>query len=86
MIGEGYFDKGEEEHFQDRMNNVDKRMQNLLEHSQRDQEKWVKSPHRILVYYPNSFSVVFFVKTVLYLDGGTIMTRLYHYRRGKSSV
>ncbi|XP_020601123.1 utrophin-like isoform X3 [Orbicella faveolata] len=39
MIGEGYFDKGEEEHFQDRMNNVDKRMQNLLEHSQRDQDK-----------------------------------------------
>ncbi|KAL9968901.1 hypothetical protein ACROYT_G021049 [Oculina patagonica] len=39
MIGEGYFDKGEEEHFQDRMDNVDKRMQNLLEQSQRDQEK-----------------------------------------------
>lgn len=55
MIGEGYFDKGEEEHFQDRMNNVDKRMQNLLEHSQRNQEKWVKSLHRILVYYTSSF-------------------------------
>lgn len=41
MIGEGYFDKGEEEHFQDRMDNVDKRMQNLLDQSQRDQEKWV---------------------------------------------
>ena len=39
MIGDGYFDKGEEEHFQERMNNVDKRMQNLLEQSQRDQEK-----------------------------------------------
>lgn len=39
MIGEGYFDKGEEEHFQDRMDNVDKRMQNLLDQSQRDQEK-----------------------------------------------
>ena len=39
MIGDGYFDKGEEEHFQERMNNVDKRMQNLLEQSQRDQDK-----------------------------------------------
>lgn len=40
MIGDGYFDKGEEEHFQDRMDNVDKRMQNLLEQSQRDHNKW----------------------------------------------
>ena len=40
MIGDGYFDKGEEEHFQDRMDNVDKRMQNLLEKSQRDHNKW----------------------------------------------
>ncbi|XP_073229199.1 utrophin-like isoform X1 [Porites lutea] len=39
MIGDGYFDKGEEEHFQDRMDNVDKRMQNLLEQSQRDHNK-----------------------------------------------
>lgn len=39
MIGEGYFDKGEEEHFQDRMDNIDRRLQNLLEQSQRDQEK-----------------------------------------------
>ena len=40
MIGEGYFDKGEEEHFQERMDDIEKRMQNLLEQSQRDQEKW----------------------------------------------
>ena len=39
MIGEGYFDKGEEEHFQERMDDIEKRMQNLLEQSQRDQEK-----------------------------------------------
>lgn len=39
MIGEGYFDKGEEEQFQDRMDKVEKRMQNLVEQSQRDQEK-----------------------------------------------
>ena len=41
MIGEGYFDLGEKEHFQDRMDNVDKRLQNLLEQSKRDQDKWV---------------------------------------------
>lgn len=40
MIGEGYFDKGEEERFQERMDDIEKRMQNLLEQSQRDQEKW----------------------------------------------
>lgn len=39
MIGEGYFDLGEKEHFQDRMDNVDKRLQNLLEQSKRDQDK-----------------------------------------------
>ena len=41
MIGEGYFYLGEKEHFQDRMDNVDKRLQNLLEQSKRDQDKWV---------------------------------------------
>ena len=38
MIGDGYFDKGEEGHFH-RLDNVDKRMQNLLEQSQRDHNK-----------------------------------------------
>ena len=39
MNEEGYFDKGEEEHYQERMDKIEKRMQTLSEQSQRDQEK-----------------------------------------------
>lgn len=81
MIGDGYFDKGEEEHFQERMNNVDKRMQNLLEQSQRDQEKWVKSLHRHLVYSTSIFSVKLFVNIVAQLAGFALFYRIIAFFR-----
>lgn len=39
MIADGYFDKEEDEQFQNRMDVDAKRMHNLLEHSQKDQER-----------------------------------------------
>ena len=39
MIADGYFDKEEEEQFQNRMDIDAKRMHNLLEQSQKDQER-----------------------------------------------
>ena len=41
MVGEGYFDKGEEEHFQDRMDGIDERMQDLVEQAHKDQERLI---------------------------------------------